>query len=85
MAGRFDSYTFPPKYIRAARAALILLEFLQLLEDLLDIRFFANVVNVDVFHNAVLINNEHRAFAHARVFAQHAVRFCNRTVRPEIA
>ena len=83
MAGRFDSYTFPPKYIRAARAALILLEFLQLLEDLLDIRFFTDVVYVNVANFAVLIDDEDRALGETSI-AKYTIAFGNGAMRIEI-
>lgn len=66
-------------------ALLVSLQFSELFEDLLDVRFFADIVNVDIFNDAILIDDEHRALAHAGVLAQHAVRFCNRTMRPKIA
>ena len=83
MAGRFDSYTFPPKYIRAARAALILLEFLQFLEDLLDIRLFTDVVNVDVAHLAVLVDDEDRALGETAI-AKYTIAFGDGAMRIEI-
>src|SRR5579875_1259276 len=61
-----------------------LAEFTELVEDLLLVRLFSDVMNVDVAYLPLLVDDEDRPFGHP-FFSQNAVPFRHGTVRIEIA